>query len=131
MNRKILTTTLLSMSLLSLNLSAAGQMKCTGGVCMVDLSKISPIVKKQEIKKDANEYPSVLVDNIETIILPHSKYVMTEDEVAEFDLAEMQNYLLAPSLNSEDMPISEHLCSDDSKPVLVAGIENTYECTKS
>jgi hypothetical protein len=129
MKRKILTTTLLSMSLLSLNLASAGQMKCADGVCMIDLSTISP--KKKEVNTDIYKYKTVLVDNIETIILPHSKYVMTEDEVAEFDLAEMQNYLLAPSLNSEDMPISEHLCSDDSKPVLVAGIENTYECTKS
>ena len=131
MKRKLLTTTLLSMSLLSLNLFAAGQMKCTGGFCMVDLSQNSPIVKTEEIKENTYEYKSVLVDNIETIILPHSKYIMTKDEVAEYDLEEMQKYLLLPSLNSEGMPTSDYLCEDDLKPVLVAGAENTYECTKS
>ena len=131
MKRKLLTTTLLSMSLLSLNLAAAGKMNCTGSYCVVDLSKKSS--KKIEIKKDVIEegYKTVLIDNVETIILPHSKYVMTQDEVAEYDLEEMQKYLLLPSLNSENMPTSDYLCEDNFKPVLVAGVENTYECTKS
>ena len=137
MKRKLLTTTVVSMSLLSLNLFAAGQMKCTGGVCIVDLSKNSPSVKKteiktqetkkQEIKKDTDAYKTVLVDNIETITLPHSKYIMTQDEVAEYDLGQMQKNLLTPALNP-DLPLSEHLCADNAKPVKVAGVENTYEC---
>ena len=137
MKRKLLTTTLVSMSLLSLNLFAAGQMKCTGGVCIVDLSKNSPSVKKretkkqeikkQEIKKDTDNYKTILVDNIETIVFSQSKYVMTQDEVAEHDLEQMQKNLLTPALNP-DLPLSDHLCADNAKPVKVVGIENTYEC---
>ena len=136
MKRKLLTTTLVSMSLLSLNLFA-GTDKCAGGFCIVDLSKNSPSVKKteikkqetkkQEIKKDTDVYKTVLVDNIETIRLPHLKYVMTQDEVAEYDLDQMQKNLLAPALNP-DLPLSDHLCDDNAKPVKVVGIENTYEC---
>lgn len=129
MNRKLLTTTLLSMSLLSLNLAAAGKMNCTGGVCMVDLSNIFPTVKKQEIIEE--EYKIVLVDNIETIILAPSKYIMTEDEIGEYDLSQMKilGELTASSLDSEGLAISDAFCEDDLKAVAVVGVSNTYECT--
>ena len=129
MKRKLLTTTLLSMSLLSLNLFAAGGMKCRDGVCMVEIKKPSSNVEKIEIKKDTNEYQVVLLDNIETIIFAHSKYVMTENEIAEYDLEQMQKILLTPSLNSDNLPTSDFLCEDNLKPIIVAGIANTYECT--
>jgi hypothetical protein len=129
MKRNFLTTTLLSISLLSLNLATAGNMKCTGGVCMVDLSKNFSSIKKKEIKKDIYEYKTVLVDNMETIIFPHSKYVMTEDELAEYDLEQMQKSLLAPALGVETLPSSEYFCEDNLKAVEVVGEEDTYECT--
>ena len=129
MQKKLLTTTLLSMSLLSLNLSAGTGIdkssRCAGGVCM---AKLPPMVKKEK----KSSYPKVvIVDNIETIILPPSAYISSEDEIAEYEFEEMQKNLLIPSLNSEDMPSSDYFCEDDLKPVIIAGVENTYECTKS
>jgi len=128
MQKKLLTT-LLSMSLLSLNLSAGTGIdkssSCAGGVCMV---KLPPIVKKEK----KSSYPKVVIlDNIETIILPHSAYISSEDEIAEYEFEEMQKKLLIPSLNSENMPSSDYFCEDDLKPVLIAGVENIYVCTKS
>jgi hypothetical protein len=128
MKRKLLTTTLLSMSLLSLNVSASGQMKCANGVCMVEIKKPSPSVEKIEAKKDTNGYKTVLIDNIETIVFSHSKYIMTQDEVMDYDLEQMQKSLLTPSLNT-DLPISDYLCSDNLQAVQVLGVANTYECT--
>jgi len=155
MQKKLLTTTLLSISLLSLNLSAGTgtdkSSSCAGGFCM---AKLPPIVEKETkssspkivmvdnienillpliVKEEKNSsFPKVImVDNIETIILPPSAYISSEDEIAEYEFEEMQKNLLIPSLNSEDMPISDYFCEDDLKPVLIAGVENTYECTKS
>ena len=140
MKRKFLITTLVSMSLLSLNLFA-GSHNCSGGFCMVDLSKNSPSTKKQElkienntikediVKKDSNEYKTILVDNIETIVLPHSKYIITDLEVTEYDLLQMQDILVAPALDSDNLPTSDYFCDDNLKVVEVLGMEDTYECT--
>jgi len=128
MSIKILTTTFVSMSLLSINLLASGQMGCTGGFCMVKIQKPSPKTEKIEVKSDTKEYETVVVDNIETIVLPHSDYVMTEDEIAEYELNQMQKNLTTPALNV-DLPNSDFLCEDNLKPIKVAGIENTYECS--
>ncbi len=129
MKRKLLTTTLLSMSLLSLNLSAAvGVDKCAGGFCMVDLSKKSSTVEKEEVQENKDGYKTILVDNIETIVFSHSKYVMTQLEVVEYDLEQMKNNLLVPVLNL-DLPLSDYLCADNLKPVKIVGIANTYECS--
>jgi len=124
MQKKLLTTTLLSMSLLSLNLSAGTDKSssCAGGFC---IAKLPPIVEKSSYHK------VVMMDNIETIILPPSAYIISEDEIVEYEFEEMQKNLLIPSLNSEDMPISDYFCEDDLTPVIVVGTENTYECIKS
>ena len=134
MNRKLLTTTLLSISLLSLNLAASGTMNCTGGVCMVDLSTITPKAKKIVVKQKVtsiNEYETLMIDNIETIVFSHSKYVMTEDEVGEYDLNQMKilGTLTTSSLTSEGLTISDEFCEDELKAVAVVGVANTYECT--
>ena len=131
MKRKLLITTLLSMSLLSLNLAAAGKMKCSDGYCMVDLSNLSSKSKKVESKKVSvtkEGYRTVVIDNIETIVFADSKYVMTQDEIAEYDLIEMQKNLLIPVLSSESLPTSDYLCEDNLKAVEVAGLANTFEC---
>jgi len=139
MNIKFLTTTFVSMSLLSINLLASGQMGCTGGFCMVKIQKPSPKIHKIEVKSDTkvyetivvdhtDAYKEIVVDNIDTIVLPHSKFVMTENEVAEYELDEMQKNLTEPVLNL-DLPNSDFLCEDNLKPIKVAGIENTYECS--
>jgi len=127
MNIKLLTTTFVSVSLLSLNLFASGQMKCNGDFCMVEIQKPSPKIEKIEVKNDIHAYETILVNNIETIVFPHSKFVMTEDEVAEYDLDQMQKSLTIPVLNL-DLPLSDFLCEDNLKPIQVAGVENTYEC---
>ncbi|CAA6804813.1 MAG: Unknown protein [uncultured Sulfurovum sp.] len=128
MKRKLLMTTLLSMSLLSLNLSA-GKMKCSGGYCIVDLSQDSPKVKEPKNQEATRQYETVLIDNIETIVFSPLKYIMTQDEIAEYDLDQMQKDLLLPSSNLDNLPNSDYLCEDDLKPVLVLGIANTYVCT--
>jgi len=127
MNIKLLTTTFVSVSLLSLNLFASGQMKCNGDFCMVKIQKPSPKIEKIDVKNNMLEYETILVNNIETIIFPHSKFVMTENEVAEYDLNLMQESLTIPVLNA-DLPLSDFLCEDNLEPIQVAGIENTYEC---
>ena len=132
MNRKLLTTTLLSISILSLNLSAGTQMKCSNGVCMVDLSTITPKAKITVVEKKTvsiNDYRTVIIDNIETIVLSPLKYVMSQDEIAEYDLEQMQKNLLIPSLSSEGLALSNDFCEDNLKAVAVVGVENTYECT--
>ena len=130
MNIKFLTTTLVSMSLLSMSLSASGAMTCNDNYCMVKIEKPSPkvkVIEKIEVKNDILEYETIVVNNIETIIFPHSKFVMTENEVAEYDLNLMQESLTIPVLNA-DLPLSDFLCEDNLEPIQVAGIENTYEC---
>jgi len=147
MKIKFLTTTLVSMSLLSMNLFASGIMKCNGNYCMVKIEKPSPKshssekIEITEVKYNTEEnrsmvfdsietegYETVMVDNIETIVFPHSDYVMTENEIAEYELNSMQKSLTTPALNS-DLPLSDFLCEDDLKPIKVAGVENTYECS--
>jgi hypothetical protein len=131
MKRKLLTTTLLSMSLLSLNLSAAGQMKCTGGFCIVDLSKNSPSVKKQAVKKEATlsqGYTTVVIDNIETIVFSKERYIMTDNEIGEYELENILHEVAKPSLDRNTLPDSDYYCEVDLKPIQVVGIENTYEC---
>ncbi|CAA6813003.1 MAG: Unknown protein [uncultured Sulfurovum sp.] len=129
MKRKLLTTTLLAMSLLSLNLSAGNKMKCTGTHCIVDVSDLSPKSTKVESQKISNKkesYSTVILDNIETIVF--AQYVMTNDEIAEYDLKEMQKNLLIPTVNSEGLPSSDYLCEDNLKPVFVKEMKNTYKC---
>jgi len=126
MKRKFLTTTLVSMSLLSLNLFA-GTEKCTGNFCMVDLSKNAPSAKRQEVKKDIYEYETVMLNNIETIVFSPEKYIMTGNELGEYDLEQMKmlNNLSIPVLTDESLVIG---CEDNLKAVKVAGVANTYEC---
>lgn len=141
MRRKILTTTLLSMTLLSLNLSAGSQMKCNGNVCIVNLSDNASVkqnvkgkqfkVKKLVVKKVPlidNSYNTIVIDNIETIVFSQERYIMTEDEINEYELANNLDELLKPSLTEDGLPISKHFCEDNLKPVKVAGIANTFEC---
>ena len=131
MKKKILTTTLLSMSLLSLNLSAGTGMKkgmkCANGVCIVDLSNIAPKAKKQDIKKSISSkesYKTIILDNIETIIF--SDYVMRGNELIEHQLNDLSNIL--EDLNEENLPLSKHFCEDNLKPMVVENMLNTYVC---
>jgi hypothetical protein len=132
MKRKFLTTTLLSMSLLSLNVFAGTKTKCTGGFCMVDLSSVSPKIEKQQSNKNTinkDGYKIVMLDNIETIVFSKEKYIMTDHELGEYELENILHELVTPSLNKDHLPGSEYYCEDNLKAVKVLGIANTYECT--
>ena len=130
MKKRVITTTVIAMSLLSLNLSAAGKMKCTGKYCVVDLSELASPKKNKEIKKsDAPEerYSTQIIDNVETIVFNDAAYIMTEDEKIEYKLKTSLEELTTPSLNS-NLHDSEFFCEEHQKPVKVAGLENTYRC---
>ncbi len=129
--RKFLISTILVTTLLSLNLSAAGKIKCTDTYCIVNLSKNAKKDTQKEIQEEIEGYKTIIIDNIETIVFDASKYKITQEELVENELEEMQKNLLLPSLDSSDLPLSDFLCEDDLEPVLVAGVDNTYECTKS
>jgi hypothetical protein len=132
MNQKLLYTALLSISLLPLNLTAQNQMKCTGSNCFVDISGLS---KKQDlrVKSEAemieDRYSTIILDNIETIVFAKEHYIMTDDEVGEYQLAHQGlEDLTMPVLSAEGLPNSEYYCEDNLKPIKVEGLKNTYEC---
>lgn len=124
------------MSLLSLNLSAAGKMKCTGTHCFVDISGLSKkkTVKKPEIKSKKpvieERYSTIILDDIETIVFEKEYYIMTDDEVGEYELEHHGiQELTTPVLSVDELPNSDYYCEDDLKPVKVEGLNNTYKCT--
>jgi hypothetical protein len=130
MKKKIITTTIVAMSLLSLNLSAAGKMKCTDKYCIIDLSKLASPKKNKEMKKSnapEEKYTTQLIDNVETIVFTDETYIMTEDEKIEYKLKTSLEELTTPSLNS-NLPDSQFFCEEHQKPVKVAGLDNTYRC---
>jgi len=132
MNQKLLLAGLLSISLLPLNLTAQTQVKCTGTNCFVDISGLS--AKKTEVKSEVqmieDRYSTIVLDDIETIVFQKEHYIMTDDEVGEYELEfnGIEN-LTNSVLSEEDLPNSEYYCEDDLKPVKVQGLQNTYECT--
>jgi len=131
MKKKIITTTIVAMSLLSLNLSAAGKMKCTDKYCIIDLSKLASPKKNKEMKKSnapEEKYTTQLIDNVETIVFTEETYIMTEDEKIEYKLKTSLEELTTPSLNNDDLPDSQFFCEEHQKPVKVTGLENTYRC---
>jgi len=75
-------------------------------------------------------YSTIILDNIETIVFDKEHYIMTDDEVGEYELEYNGIQDLTKSVLSEDdLPNSEYYCEDDLKPVKVQGLQNTYECT--
>lgn len=127
MKRKLLTTTLVSMSLLTFNLSAGT--KCTGKYCIVDLHDLAPSHKKvvtPKRSKSKENYHTVILDNIETIIF--TEYKMSKDEVAEYDLEHMSDDISTSDLKKENLPTSEYFCEDNLKPILLKNLPNTYAC---
>jgi len=128
MKRKLLTTTLLSMGLLSFNLSAGNQMKCNGKFCMIDLSENNDLDAKVRKIVEEEPYVTLILDNIETIVFVDEKYIMTEDEIGEYELEKGLKDLVNPVLTEDGLPIPKFFCEDNLKPVQVEGKENTFEC---
>lgn len=133
MHQKLLYTALLSISLLPLNLTAQNQVKCTGDNCFVDISGLSKAKETQAQSKTQipeDRYSTIILDEIETIVFNREHYVMTDDEVGEYQLKHKGiEDLTNPVLSGDGLPNSEYYCEDDLKPIKVEGLFNTYECT--
>ena len=127
MKTAILTSTLLSISFLTMNLSAGTNMTCKNGVCILDLSNLSLDDKEVRAKKklftvvkdkksrqieiitlnkskyvqQKNEKLELVKDNsIETIILAPEKYIMTVAEVEKYEVNQIQ--LTVPNKNVDN-----------------------------
>jgi len=143
MKKAVLASTLLSIILLTTSISAETKTICDGKHCFIDLSKLSSSrTATTEIthfsKTDGGEVlaPKVEVDNspmnnIETIVLDHDKYVMTIAEVEEY---EMENLLTQPMENIENriiegtkLPTSEFYCENNTKPIYHSD-SDSFEC---
>ena len=150
--RKILINSILSTLLLTATLSAQS-MTCKDGKCFIDISKLSPSrsaeSKVSTFKNLKNPYFStrvqenIVYDSINTpstIILDHSKYVMSDIEKEEYYInerikeAELEKELIVPIITFEDnieeeiiLAHSELYC-DDNKQVTFHPDKNYYEC---
>lgn len=139
MTRKTLTSTLLSISLLTVSLSATGtNMVCKNGVCVVDISRLSSAHKREETSRvkpfahqEREKSHAPVANVVETIVLPPEKYVMTPVEVEEY---QMENLLVLPAeelgktiIEKTDLPDSDYFCEDNKKPK-VDKRTDTYEC---
>ena len=155
----ILTSTLLSISLLTVSLSAGTHMVCKGGVCIIDVSNLSSDNKIEKVqtkknlfkKKDINQKIEMIAldkskyskqsheklnpiknSELETIILPPEKYVMTVAEIEEYELNQIQ--LILPNKNignkiieKSTLPTSEYFCEKHKKAVYHKET-NSFEC---
>jgi len=151
MKTKLLTSTILSLSLLTGTVSA--EKICTGDYCLIDLSKFSPTkkteisnrihvvtsFKSEEIKKVVkivlDERQMSNQNKMETIVFPHETYVMTKAEIEEYQvenflmlpLDEIENRIINKTKNKTKLPVSEYFCEDYSKPIY-NNLSDTYEC---
>ena len=124
MTTKLLISTILSISLLSA--TALSDIPCVN--CKVDLSKLSPIKNVENQVPEARAFASFNSNvernsEIETIVLSHDKYIMTEEEIAEYQ----EEHLLVLVDEGADTTVSEAVCDDDKLP-LYDNETDTYEC---
>jgi hypothetical protein len=102
MKTAILTSTLLSLSLLTVNLSAGKNMVCKDGKCFIDLSHLDDKVKKSKVKKNLFNYKDIrkkrtLDERIEKIVLDKSKYIKQANEILKpLSKSEIATVILAP-----------------------------------
>ena len=119
MKTAILRTTILSITFLTMSVSAGTSMTCKNGVCILDLSNLSMDKEKKEVKKLKNlfsvikEKKSIVIEMIalkkskyikqkneklepitdrqmETIIFAPEKYIMTVAEIEEYESSQIQ-----------------------------------------
>ena len=100
MKTAILTSTLLSITFLTMSVSAGTSMTCKNGVCILDLSNLSLDKEKKEVKKSKNLF-SIIKEKksiiIEMIALKKSKYIKQKNEKLEpITDREMETIILAP-----------------------------------
>jgi len=152
MKANLLTTTLLSLSLFTVSISAETHITCKDGKCFIDVSKLSStknttkfknnsLNKDAEVKKDVisstdnvEPYLSYQDENgIETIEFLHEKYVMTALEIEEYELEGIELIMPNESIENriinktEVLPQSDHYCEDNSKPVYQTETDS-FEC---
>ena len=101
MKTAILTSTLLSISFLTMNLSAGTSMTCKDGVCILDISNLSSDDKKNKEVKNKKKLFSVVKDRksrkVEMITLNKSKYIQQKNEKLEpMDNNKMETIILSP-----------------------------------
>jgi len=125
-----------TITLLTMGLSAGTSMTCKNGVCIVDLSHLSnnKRVKKAKnfrhsfkffIKKDKNR--------VETIILPHRKYVMTPAEKERYYGDKIQLIVSPDNVDKKIMkkitlPTSEFFCGKEHKNIVYHSETDSFEC---
>jgi hypothetical protein len=142
MKTAILTSTILSISLLTMSLSAGTNMICKDGVCILDLSTLSSDNEVKEVKRDENLFKVIkeikTVDNhtdtevIETIILAPEKYIMTVAEIEEYEASQIQLSIPSENINNKiiektTLPTSEYFCEKNKKAVYHQETDS-YEC---
>jgi len=102
MKTAILTSTLLSLSLLTVSLSAGKNMVCKDGKCFIDLSHLDDKVKEKRSRKNLFTHRNIkmkrtLNQKIERITLDKSKYVKQHNENLEpLNKNEVETIVLAP-----------------------------------
>jgi len=124
MKTAIFTTIILLLT--TMGLSAEKRMTCKGGVCMIDLSCLS---NTSNVKKDRHNRFRIVRKNesseIETIILPHEKYIMATAETEDILITEDEN--IDSKIIKKSLPVSEFFCEKDTK-VVYHKETATFEC---
>jgi len=97
------------------------------GIKMVSLDKSKYVKQKDEKLKPISQ------DEIETVVLAPEKYIMTIEEIQEYELAHIQLSKPAEDINNKilkktkPLPKSEFYCKNNKKPVY-RNESNSYEC---
>ena len=98
--RNLLITSIVSTLLLTSTLSA--QMHCKDGKCFIDLKKLSPAKSVASKVYAFKTLKKPLSSDIDTIVLDHSKYVMSDTEKELFESNELTIY------NNEETIVLAH-----------------------
>ena len=101
MKTTILTSTLLSLSLLTVSLSAGKNMVCKDGKCFIDLSHLDKSkevkIQKRNLFNHNNSNLKEKRDSIERIALDRSKYFKQNNErLKPLSKSEIETIVLAP-----------------------------------
>lgn len=154
MKNNMMVSTLLSLALLTVNITASSNMICKDGKCFVDLNRFGKIDKVSKFKNSVSKTTIAeadILNNMEpeidenTIRLPHEKYVMNalekekyeestseiEDiEIKAMDKEDLLNILAEiNAMDEEDstLPVSDKYC--DLKNAKYDSVSDTYECS--
>lgn len=128
-----------TITVMTMGLSAGTNMVCKNGVCMIDVSHLP---KTRELKKERNNKRNLFKvvkkqdeNKVETIIFPHSKYVMSKSEIEEYYGQKIQ-LIIPNNKNSLDskirkkilLPTSEFFCGKEHKDIVYHKETDSFEC---